>query len=129
MISAAVMSGQRQPLPPVHTAALLHWPAAARPQADDILFIYPGIIHGEELHVKVDALLEEHALAYSQDGEASELVTEIILYWHYDDGTWAYDTYISRKHLSGIAYFLGGDCPYGASEQGALAVGEDEEAR
>ena len=116
MISAPVMSGQRQPLPPVHTAALLHWPAAQRPtrrddrpqggRRDDILFVYPGIIHGEELHVKVDALLEEHAVAVGDD--EGDIETEIILYWHYDDGTWAYDTYISRKHLSGSAYFLGG---------------------
>lgn len=93
-------------LPPEHTAVLFHWPAAQQPSGkykDDRLFIYPGIIHGEPLHQLIDILLDEHCGPYGPNKDpanATELVTEVILYWHFADGTWSYDDYVSHLAVS-----------------------------
>lgn len=94
-------------LPPEHTAVLFHWPApptgARGKHLDDRLFIYPGIIHGEPLHQLIDILLDEHCGPYGPISDAitgTELVTEVILYWHFADGTWSYDDYVSHLAMT-----------------------------
>ncbi len=82
-------------LPAEHTAVLFHWPAPK----DDKLFIYPSIILGEPLHQLIDMLIDEHCVAYGASAN-TDLVTEIILYWHFADGTWSYDDYVSHLAVS-----------------------------
>lgn len=79
-------------LPPEHTAILFHWAMEpGKPIQDDRLFVHPGIITGEPLHQLLDPLIDEHCIPT----HSTTLVTEVILYWHFADGTWSYDDYIS----------------------------------
>lgn len=63
-----------------HTAIALHWSDGDRP---DVTCMLRGIIRGEELHRRLDALLEEHAYHPTCD-----TVTDVTVFWHTEDGRW-----------------------------------------
>lgn len=73
-------------LHPEHTAIMFHWPQRyGEKPLPDMVFMLDGLLHGEVLHQTLDALLEEHAP--HTDGSA-DVLTEVTLFWHYEDGHW-----------------------------------------
>lgn len=63
-----------------HTAIAFHWADCTR---SDQTFMLRGIIRGEALHQRLDALLEEHSYNATCD-----TVTDVTIFWHTEDGHW-----------------------------------------
>lgn len=80
-----------------HTAVMFHWPDAPRP---DITVVWAQIIDGEELHRRIDALIEEHVDA--THGER-DVLTEVAVWWHFPDGVWESEEFVSHYYATGDA--------------------------
>ena len=75
-----------------HTAVMLHWPAATQP---DITVIWPQLVRGEELHRRIDALIEEHVA--TTKGQ-KDVLTEVTIWWHHPDGVWESEEFVSHYY-------------------------------
>lgn len=76
-------------LEPEHTAIILHWTGDS--VEPDKTFVLAGIHQGEPLHRIIDSLLEEHISLKQRQ----QLQTEITLYWHFGNGAWHSQEYLS----------------------------------
>ena len=81
--------------PAQHTAIVFHWPSSVGGALEDRTFVLKGIHKGPALDTILDALLEEHAPA--TDG-SRDVITEITLFWHLNDGGWDMDELVSHYY-------------------------------
>lgn len=78
-----------------HTAIVFHWPARVAGELQDRTFVLPGVLRDAALDNALDALLEEHVPA--TDG-SQEVLTEITVFWHLDDGHWEMTELVSHYY-------------------------------
>lgn len=77
---------------PNQTAICFHWPYDNKP---DQFFLLTGIHTTQALDSTIDALLEEHVPCTRG---TQEVLTEITLYWCYEDGSWDDEEIVSHYY-------------------------------
>jgi hypothetical protein len=92
MLLSALASPDLRDVEASHTAVMLHWPAAHQ---HDLTIVWPAMIRGEELHRRIDALIEEHVA--TTRGQA-DVVTEVTIWWHHPDGVWESEEFVSHYY-------------------------------
>ena len=93
MMLCALLRPTLRDLEASHTAVMLHWDFP-RP---DVTIVWPQLLHGEELHRRIDALIEEHVA--TTKGQA-EVLTEVTIWWHHPDGVWESEEFVSHYYAN-----------------------------